>query len=153
MIKINEFKVIGISVRTSNNNGENIKDVGALWQKFMSENLSTKIPNKISNEIYSIYTEYDGDYTLPYTTILGCKVSTLDNIPDGMVGKSFGIGNYTKFTAAGNLMDGIIAKKWQKIWQTDNELNRAYTQDFEVYDDRSINPESAVIDIFVAVKA
>jgi predicted transcriptional regulator YdeE len=37
--KIQKFSVIGISVRTTNENGQAGQDIPALWQKFMSENV------------------------------------------------------------------------------------------------------------------
>ncbi len=77
---IETFTVIGIAVRTTNKNGQSAKDIGALWNKFMSEDILSQIPNKIDNTIYSIYTEYEGDYTQPYTTILGCKVKSKDGM-------------------------------------------------------------------------
>lgn len=46
---------MGIGVRTTNENGQSAKDIGALWNKFMSEGILDKIPNKIDNTIYSIY--------------------------------------------------------------------------------------------------
>lgn len=150
--KVEGFNVIGITVRTSNNNGESSRDIGGLWQKFMSEQVVAKIPNKISDEIYSIYTEYEGDYTKPYTTMLGCKVSTLDDIPEGMAGMQFNSGNYTKFVAQGNLMQGAVINKWQEIWAMEaTNLKRVYTQDFEVYGAKALNPQDAEVDIFIAV--
>jgi len=80
------FNIIGIPVRTSNENGKSAQDIDALWEKFMSENIVGQIPNKISQNVYSVYTDYEGDYTQPYTTLLGCKVTSLEEIPKGMVG-------------------------------------------------------------------
>ncbi len=76
-VKIEPFKVIGIAVRTTNENGKSAQDIGQLWGKFMSEGISDKIPNKINDTIFSIYTNYESDHTKPYDTILGCKVSFL----------------------------------------------------------------------------
>lgn len=73
MQKIN---IVGISVRTSNNNGEAGRDIPALWNKFLVEGISEKILNKVDETIYCLYTDYEKDHTTPYTTILGCAVST-----------------------------------------------------------------------------
>lgn len=141
---------MGIGVRTTNENGQSAKDIGALWNKFMSEGILDKIPNKIDNTIYSIYTEYEGDYTQPYTTILGCKVESTDIIPDGMLIKTIQAGNYEKFTAKGDLTKGAVYEKWTKIWNTD--LDRLYTADFEVYGEKAQNPVDAEVDILIAIK-
>ena len=148
--KMEEFQVIGIAVRTTNENGQGKKDIEALWAKLMSENSSSKIPNIIEQAIYSVYTDYESDYTKPYTTILGYKVASLDSIPEGMVGIKIEPANYIKFTAKGDLSEGVVVKTWDKIWG--QELNRAYLSDFEVYGEKAANPKDAEVDIYISVK-
>jgi predicted transcriptional regulator YdeE len=148
--KKEKFSVIGISVRTTNENGQAGQDIPALWHKFMTEGIAEKIPNKSDNAIYCIYTEYEKDHTKPYTTILGCKVDSLDSVPNGMVGKTFDAANYSKHIAKGSLLQGIVFNEWTKIWNSD--LNRTFTADFEVYGVKAQNPENAEVDIFIAIK-
>lgn len=148
--KKEEFSVVGISVRTTNENGQMAQDIPALWNKFMTEGIAEKIPNKISNDIYCIYTDYEKDHTKPYTTVLGCKVENLSSVPNGMIAKIFTEASYTKFTAQGNILQGMVFNEWIKIWGSD--LNRSFTADFEVYGQKAQNPEDAEVDIFVAVK-
>ncbi|MGX5690222.1 GyrI-like domain-containing protein [Arcticibacter tournemirensis] len=148
--KIGPFSVIGISVRTTNENGQSGKDIPSLWRKFMSDGILEKIPNRIDDTIYCIYTDYEKDHTRPYTTILGCRVENLDQIPDQMTGKAFEEAQYRKFSAKGNLMQGAVFEEWQKIWSAD--LRRSFTADFEVYGVKSVNPENAEVDIFIAVE-
>lgn len=147
---INQFSVIGIAVRTTNENGQSGTDIPALWSKFLSEGIFDKIPNKIDQTVFCIYTEYEKDYTRPYTTILGCKVANLEVVPDGMVSKTFDTGNYTQRTAKGSILQGIVFEEWVKIWQSD--LPRAYTADFEMYGEKAQNPEDAEVDILIAVQ-
>lgn len=149
-VKVEPFKVIGIEVRTTNENEQAAKDIPVLWEKFMNENLLNNIPNKIDNTIYSIYTEYEKDHTKPYTTLLGCKVESLGNIPEGMVGKSFDGGDYIRFTAKGNLAEGLVINEWLKIWNMD--LGRTFTADFEIYGEKAQDPSDAEVDILIAVK-
>jgi predicted transcriptional regulator YdeE len=147
--KLNSFYIIGISVKTTNANNQAATDISGLWQKFMSENIASKIPNKIDETVYAVYCRYESDYTAPYTTLLGCKVSSIENIPDGFDYIEIVNGNYEQFVAKGNLMEGIVYKKWIDIWNTD--LPRAYTTDFEMYDEKSTNPSNATVDIFIAL--
>ncbi|WP_079242204.1 GyrI-like domain-containing protein [Chryseobacterium indologenes] len=149
-VKIEPFKVIGISVRTTNENGQAGKDIPVLWEKMISEDILNSIPNKIDNTIYSIYTDYEKDHTKPYTTVLGCQVENLDNIPEGMVGYSFDGGEYLKFTVNGDLSKDLVINEWMKIWNM--ELGRIFTADFEVYGEKAQNPSDAQVDIFIAVK-
>ena len=148
--KIQQFSVIGISIRTTNENGQSGIDIPALWNKFMTEGIIEKIPNKMDNSIYCIYTEYEKDHTKPYTTIIGCKVENLDSVPDGMTGKTFDDEKYIKHIAKGSILHGIVFNEWTKIWNSD--LQRTFSADFEIYGEKAQNPENAEVDIFVAVK-
>jgi len=147
--KIQSFYLIGIAVRTSNENGQAAQDIPALWNRFMSDNLMAQIPNKIGGTVYCIYTDYEKDHTKPYTTIIGCKVSTLDEVPKGMIGKTIEGGSFHRRTAKGNISEGLVYNEWVSIWNAD--LNRAYNADFEVYDERAANPGIAEVDIFLSM--
>jgi predicted transcriptional regulator YdeE len=147
---IETFHIIGIAVRTTNENGQAGHDIPALWAKFMNEGILEVIPNKIDSAIYCIYTDYEKDYTKPYTTILGCKVANLTNIPEGMIGKTIENPHYKQYIAKGNMQEGIVFDTWTRIW-TDN-IERAYTTDFEIYGEKSQNPADAEVDIFVAIR-
>jgi predicted transcriptional regulator YdeE len=149
MIKLNAFYIIGISIKTTNAGNQAATDIPGLWQKFMSENIALNIPNKIDDTVYSVYCRYESDYNAPYTTLLGCKVSSIENIPAGFDYIEIAGGNYEQFAAKGNLMEGIVYKKWVDIWNTN--LPRAYTTDFEVYDEKSADPSNAMVDIFIAL--
>lgn len=146
---IQKFNVIGISVRTTNENGKSGEDIPALWNQFMSEGIQHKIPGKVSEAIFCIYTDYEKDHTKPYTTILGCEVESLDFIPENMVGKLIETANYEPLTAKGNLNEGIVFNKWLEIWNSG--LNRSFTADFEVYGDKIQDPENAEVDLFIAI--
>jgi predicted transcriptional regulator YdeE len=148
-ITISEFSIIGISVRTTNENGQAMQDIPALWNRFMADGILEKIPNKIANEVYSMYTDYEKDHTKPYTTIIGCKVENLNSLPEGMVGKKIPAANYYLQTAKGNVMDGIVYKEWVKIWNSD--LPRVFTADFEIYGEKAQDMQNAEIDIFIAI--
>jgi len=150
IFKLPPFQVIGIAVRTTNENGQAAQDIGSLWQRFMTDRVLQNIPNKVNSEILSIYTNYESDHTKPYDTILGCKVSSLDNIPIGMIGQAFEGGTYTKFLSKGDVTKGVIYKTWLDIWNTD--LDRLYTADFEVYGQKAQNLTDAEVEIFVATK-
>ncbi|MDA9066709.1 GyrI-like domain-containing protein [Flavobacteriales bacterium] len=84
------------------------QDIGQLWSKFMSEGIADQIPNKVDASVFSIYTNYQGDHTEPYDTILGCKVKSLDSIPEGLVGQAFDGGTYGKFVSKGDLTQGVV---------------------------------------------
>lgn len=147
----NGFRIIGISNRTTNKDNKAQQDLGQLWGQFYSENIFEKIPNKLSNEVIAIYTDYKSDFTEDYTTIIGVPVSTLDEVPNGLIGREFQAENFQKFTAKGE-MPNAVASSWIDIWQKDKELNRKYSYDFEVYGEKSQNGENSEVDIYIATK-
>ncbi len=151
MTKIESFKIIGISIETTNQNGKAAEDLGNLWGRFFAENVAGKIQNKISDEIYSIYTDYESDFTGNYLAILGFKVSSLDNIPDGLIGREFESDSFAKFIAKGEMPNAVV-ETWKEIWSKDASLNRKYTYDFEVYGEKSQNGIDSEVEIYIATK-
>lgn len=144
------FKIIGISVRTTNENEQAMKDIPAQWAKFMGEGIAEKIPNRVDHENIAMYTNYAGDYSQPYDMILGCRVSSLDDVPAGMVGKEVPATEYAKFEAKGDLTGPGVAEVWYSIWEA--PIGRAYIADFEVYGERAMNPKDGIADIYVSIK-
>lgn len=143
------FYIIGLAVRTTNEHGQAMQDIPALWNRFFAENISARIGSKSSEDLYCVYTDYEKDYTKPYTTILGYRVESLDSIPEGLTGKAIPAGDYQLFTAQGKMADGIVYKEWEKIWNT--ELDRAYGADFEIYSAKAQDPENAEVEVYVGL--
>lgn len=151
MEQIDDFKIIGISIETTNENKKSMEDLGKLWDRFYTDHIIEKIPNKSGNEVYSIYTDYQTDYTGKYTSIIGLKVNSLEQIPDGLIGREFKGGQYQKFVAKGQMPNAII-KTWGEIWERDKELSRDYTADFEIYGEKSQNGDNSEVEIFIAIE-
>jgi predicted transcriptional regulator YdeE len=145
-----KFKIIGITVKTVNDGDQAANDIGGLRAEFLNDDIMNKIPNKVSSEIISVYTDYDGDYTDPYRVLIGCKVSSLENIPKGMIGREIESEAYAKFVCKGNILEGALYETWMDIWNT--PLKRTYTADFEVYGEKAQDLENAEVDIYIAVE-
>jgi predicted transcriptional regulator YdeE len=146
-----DFKIIGISIVSTNEGGKSIEEMGKLWGKFYSDGVSEKILNKESDEVYSIFTDYESDYTGKYRAIIGHKVKALDEIPTGLIGREFKGGKYIKLVAKGEMPDAIV-EVWKKVWKEDKELKRRYTADFEVYGKKSQNGAESEVDVFIATE-
>ncbi len=137
---LEEFTVVGITVNEDHKAERALK---TLWNTFYSENIINKIPQKLGDEIISLYTDYEKDHTRPYSVVLGHKVKSTAVIPDGMVSKTVPASKYAVFHVEGTIPQDII-KAWVWIW--DSNLQRTYTGDFEIYK----NPQE--VDIYVAIK-
>lgn len=144
------FHVIGLSVRTTNQNAQAAQDIPALWQQFMAADIANKIPNKIGNALYCVYTAYEKDHTAPYTCILGYKVANLDIVPHGMVSTTIAEATYSIHTVKGDINNALVYKGWLDIWNAD--LDRSFSADFELYDHRAQDAEHAEVDICIALK-
>jgi predicted transcriptional regulator YdeE len=142
--------IVGISIRTTNEHGQSLKDISALWDRFLSGRLLEQIPNRTDNSVWCVYTDYEKDHTRPYTTILGCQTTSRDKIPEGFSGWTFNKGTYSKHTAKGNILQGMVFEAWTKIWNSD--LPRAFTADFEIYGDKAQNPTEAEVEILISIR-
>lgn len=146
--ELDAFHIIGISVRTTNVNNKALKDIGELFGYFAGQNILEKIPNKITGDIYCVYTDYESDYNGPYTTIIGCKVNSLEDIPNGLIGKTIPHSKYQIYKSTGKLSVSL-AKTWEGIWKAD--LNRRYSADFDIYGEKARDYENAEVDTYVAI--
>lgn len=141
--------IVGIHCRTSNSAEAGPHDISQLWDRFYREDIINKIPGKTSSEVIALYCDYEGDYTQPYTLIIGCPVSSLDNVPQGMVGKIIPASSYAVFHAKGEHPKKLI-ETWGDIWQ--QSLNRTYTGDYEVYGDKFFSKSPQEVDVFIAIR-
>jgi len=145
------FKIIGISTETTNQNNQAAADLAALWQRFYAEEIFNKIPNKESEDVYAVYTDYESDYTGKYTTIIGQRVTSLGNIPDGFVGREIKNEKLLRYKAKGEMPNAIV-ETWQEIWATDIALYRTYNADFEVYGEKSQQGADSEVEIYIGVR-
>lgn len=144
------FKLIGIKLqkKTINEGGRSNTDCGNLWTKFETENYLNQIPNKINNDIYAVYFNYDGDHTKAFSYFIGCRTGNEVKAPEGMKSLLIPGQNYSKLLAKG-VMPNCITDSWKEVWTAN--LNRTYQFDFEVHDNRSKDWSNAEVNISVAI--
>lgn len=145
------LKIIGISTRTTNKNNQAQIDLSNLWNRFFAENIAAQITNKLSADIYTVYTDYKSDFNDEYTTIIGFSVANLNNIPNGLIGREFKQETFKKYIAKGKMPD-VVIKTWMEIWQNDSELNRKYSYDLEIYKQNCENESMPEVEIHIAMK-
>ncbi len=150
-VQVGDFYVVGISTVTTNQEGRSAKDIGELWGRFYDENVVQMIEERESDDIYSIYTDYESDFRGEYTCILGVRVNVIVSIPEGFVGRKIEGGNFVKVVARG-LMPGAVFSAWTQIWKNDEVLGRKYDNDFEVYGDKATYGDEAEVEIYLSVK-
>lgn len=146
---IEKFYIIGISTRTTNENGQSAADLDKLWGRFWGEEIQKQIPNQVNDDVYAVYTDYETDFTGPYTAIIGAAVRSLDNIPEGFVGITIEKTDYQKFISKGKMPEAIT-NTWMKIWQ-DEDLNRSYKADFTIHGKKFYDGDNAEVETFISV--
>ena len=145
---IQKFYVTGISIRTTNGNGQSAKELETLWSKFWGEEIQKQIPNKINDNIYAVYTDYEADFTRPYTAFIGLPVSSLENIPEGFVGITIETAAYQKFVLKGKMPEAVF-NTWMEVWQN-KSLNRTYKADFTIHGKKYYDGDNAEVETFVS---
>jgi predicted transcriptional regulator YdeE len=152
-----ESSVIGIQVRTSN--AKEVTGGGAIpkqWERFFKEGIANKIPNKVDSTVYAVYTNYASDYNGEYDFIIAMKVSRVSDIPPGMVAKKVPKGRYAIVTSAKGPVAQVVPQAWQRVYSLDDNKQlggaRAYKADFELYDQRSQNPQDSQVDLYIGLK-
>lgn len=149
------FQVIGITTRTSNaDEMKGAGKIGDLWKRFYAEGIVDQIPSKTDHSIFAVYHTYESNKNGAYSITLGCKVETGTQPPAGMDILKIPAQNYAQFTTTKGPMPQIVIETWQNIWMQEDhsKLKRQYTYDFEVYDQRSADPRSSEVDIYIALK-
>ena len=156
-MQVKPFQVVGI-IASTNNAKESGPDaiIPKLWQQFMGEDLLNKIPGRIDQSTYAVYTDYASDANSQYSIIIGAKVAPVPNpvIPDGMVVKNIFGGRYARFTSERGPAASVAVATWKRIWayyQSPEHGKRAYQTDFEVYDQRA-NPNDTQVEIYIGIQ-
>lgn len=139
------IKILGIKIKTDNEKG--CEEIVPQWEKFFSEGILDKIPNKISKEMYGIYTDFEHEglnNNGTYSFIIGVEVADFNNLPQGLDAIIIPTSTYQVFASGDK--PNQIGEKWREIWQYDFEKPRTFVTEFEKY------YEDGNIDIFIGVK-
>lgn len=144
-----EILLMGIECRTSNAPDAGPQDIPKHWAKFYGDNILDQIPNKSSDEVIALYCDYESDYTGPYSFVIGCPVTSVDDLPEGMIIKTIPAASYAVFYAIGEYPKSLI-DTWGAIWHT--PLDRTYTGDFEIYGNKFVSGSPQEVEVYIAIE-
>ncbi len=151
-----EIKLVGITCRTNNAaefNPQTAK-ISQTVQKYFHQ--TTPILNqKNPGTTLTAYTQYESDYNGDYTFFVGAEVTSFDEVSPDFETLIIPAQHYAKFTSDPGKMPEVCINVWQQIWAmmpSDLGGERTYVTDFEVYDERSLPQNNAVLDIYVGIK-
>jgi predicted transcriptional regulator YdeE len=146
--------VVGIQVRTANRDEANpgTARIPALWARWA--NVAADLPPRTETELYAVYSDYESDHLGAYSLTIGHAVAPETVVPPEMARVVVPSGRYAVVTTRRGAMPGIVREAWQRVWAaSDTELGgrRAFTVDYEVYDERSRDPADAEVDLHLSV--
>lgn len=150
------FNLIGLQVRT-NNVREASQDglIGKQWQRLYKEGLLAKIPHRADSAVVALLTDYASDEHGDYTYSLGARVTSCDDVPDGMVCRRVPAAEYVTLQSERGAIPAIVIALWQRVWTSTPEQlggSRSYQNDYEVYDSRAVDPAHAQFELHLGVK-
>lgn len=157
--KTDYHKIIlaGLTARTNNKNEMNpvTGKIGPLVQKYWNEKIANRILNRVNPGLtYIVYTDYESNEHADYTFFIG-EIVLSDAPQSDFRILTIPAGKFQKFTTdAGKMPDNII-QTWQAIWAMDEKQlsgKRNYIADFEVYDHRALDPNNAIVDIYIGIE-
>jgi len=150
VIEHDGFLVAGPSIKTDNTKAA--EDLSVFWNKVFENNILTKIPDRSGDYVYGVYSDYTnpgdsekGFEDTGYSLTAGIQVSSIEDLPEGLVGRTIPAGKYALFIAK---KPEDIVDTWEEIWST-KELDdqRTFKFDFEEY-----GAESNEIKIYIGLK-
>ena len=124
------------------------------WAKFFKEGIASRIPNKADSNIYAVYSGYSSDHNADYDFIIGMKVSDVSDVPPGMIAVKVPKGRYAMVTSAKGPVAQVVPQAWHQVYDLEDShrLKRAYKADFEIYDQRSLDPQNSQVDLYIGLK-
>lgn len=143
------FTIVGIEMRTTNQNGEAMEKIPAFWHQFYHDRIIEKIPFVINPEIvYAVYSDYDEQGY--YSMLIGVEASMGQVLPPGLSSITVPASKYAVMTAKGPI-SSAITRTWEYVWSHHFPHTRAFRADFEIYDQRSKVVHDAEVDLFVSI--
>jgi predicted transcriptional regulator YdeE len=130
--------------------------IGALVNDYFCNQFSTQISHRVNPGItYIAYTDYESDEHGEYTVFIGEEVLSASNQDLAKFTQlDIPASSYQKFTTTSGKLPDIVIAAWQDIWgmtPADLGSKRKYHTDFEIYDQRAMDPNNAVVDICIGV--
>lgn len=150
------FTVVGISIRTSNAKEATPQGmIGRQWLRLARESVLSRIRNRADKNIMAVYTDYASDHDGEYTYVLGARVTSAEGEPAGLVTTTIPAGRFAVFTSEPGPSEKVVPEVWTKINSLPKTAvggDRVYKADFEIYDQRAVDPQNSQVDVYVGIK-
>ena len=133
--------------------------IGKAWETL--KKYEAEIPNRVNPCTKYGFEDYSRDFspeTMQFYYMAAVQVSSLDNIPHGMTGKTVPASDYAVFTVKGCNANGEIGKAFRYIYDewlpnSEYDFSDVICGDFEFYDERwDCSSAESEIDIYLPIR-
>lgn len=138
------FHVVGLELRTSNL--EAAQTIPPHWKRFTEEGVLGRIPGKLSDEVYAVYTHFENEGCNnegTYSLIIGAAVNPANPVPEGLAHTEVPASSRAVFSVEPGRFD-LVGAMWQTIWNF-NDRTKTFIADYERYQ------PTGEIDIFIGI--
>jgi predicted transcriptional regulator YdeE len=149
--------LVGLEIRTKNSdefsaNGK----IPKLWEIFYQDSINEKIKDKISENIYAIYSNYQSDHTGEYDYFIGYEVQNTKTYmnDDKLIIKEINPGRYSVVTTEKGSVQKVIPAAWEKILKmSPSELGgkRLFRTDYEIYTPEMKDSNGTIFKIYLGI--
>ncbi len=130
LVQLDEKKVAGLRIRTSNTDPQMGEKIGATWQQFYGGGIDALLKGKTNEKCIGLYTNYEKSELGAYDVMVGCEVENGVLQPEQVTIETIMPGNYAKFIVHGDVQKAV-GEFWMKLWEM--PLDRKFSCDFEEY--------------------
>jgi AraC family transcriptional regulator len=156
------FKLIGYGLETSSQDGRNLQEIPAFWQRYLADKGWERIPNAVFRDSpveLGICTDFDMENG-SFTYVIGMEAEHFEGVPDDLVCREFPEATYAVFTTpkvAQEQFSSSIQATWKSIfeeWFPHSGYEHAGAAEFEWYDQRAHadKNEQLQMDIYIPVR-
>lgn len=147
---VEAFNIRGISAVIDNQDDRAAEQINMLWQSFFEQQVAQRIPDRVNDVIYAVYSDYEGDHTKPYRLTIGyaapADAASSNSMLHQVVVKA---GEYASLSARGEQPKALI-ETWVAVWESD--LDRTFKTDFEVYGPRFFEEGVHEVLVYIGLK-
>lgn len=119
--------LLGRELRASN---DDPAALGEAWAGFFERGATAGIPGCQGEDIYAVYSEYEGDETQPYSYFIGCEVEAEAPVPAGMSSRVIPAGKFEAFVSEGK-QPAALMQTWPEIHAA--KIERSFDMDYEIH--------------------
>jgi predicted transcriptional regulator YdeE len=119
--------LLGREIRASNDDPAAIAEA---WDGFFERGATSGITGHLSEDVYAVYSEYEGDETQPYSYFIGCEVEDDAPVPPRMASRVLPDAKFEVFVSEGK-QPAALMQTWAEIHAA--KIERSFELDYEVH--------------------